>query len=664
MNLRAFRDRREAGQLLASKLAAYANRPDVIVLALPRGGVPVGHEVAQALNVPLDVFVVRKIGVPGHEELAMGAVASSGVRILNEQLIKQLRIPKHVVDKVTSQEMQELKRREALYRGGRPPPDLRGRTVILVDDGLATGASMQAAVQALRQLQPARIVVAVPTAAPDTCEALRSQVDEVICAITPEPFHAVGLWYQDFTQTSDSEVRDLLARHRQPEGRAEPAPADPAAGVVRAAAHGLEGAARDYDPLMDRIGDARFVLLGEASHGTHEFYRERAEITKRLVTEKGFTAVALEADWPDAYRVNRYVRGVGDDVDAVEALADFRRFPTWMWRNTDVVAFIEWLRARNDEQTPNHAKAGFYGLDLYSLHASMKAVLRYLEKIDPAAAQRARERYACFDQFGEDTQVYGFMTGLNLSKSCEEEVVQQLVELRNRSNDTRRSGRITEDETFYAEQNARLVKNAEAYYRTMFLKEESSWNLRDRHMVETIEALVNHLGHQRNPVKMVVWAHNSHLGDARATEMGQRGELNVGQLVREQYDGEAVLVGFTTHHGTVTAASAWDGPAERKRVRPALAGSYEALFHTAHPSPFLLSWRDDVAALLRDSRLERAIGVVYRPDKERMSHYFTARLPDQFDVVLHFDETHAVEPLETTAQWEAGEVPETFPFGV
>jgi erythromycin esterase-like protein/predicted phosphoribosyltransferase len=664
MNLRAFRDRREAGQLLASKLAAYANRPDVIVLALPRGGVPVGHEVAQALNVPLDVFVVRKIGVPGHEELAMGAVASSGVRILNEQLIKQLRIPKHVVDKVTSQEMQELKRREALYRGGRPPPDLRGRTVILVDDGLATGASMQAAVQALRQLQPARIVVAVSTAAPDTCEALRSQVDEVICAITPEPFHAVGLWYQDFTQTSDSEVRDLPARHRQPEGRAEPAPADPAAGVVRAAAHGLEGAARDYDPLMDRIGDARFVLLGEASHGTHEFYRERAEITKRLVTEKGFTAVALEADWPDAYRVNRYVRGVGDDVDAVEALADFRRFPTWMWRNTDVVAFIEWLRARNDEQTPNHAKAGFYGLDLYSLHASMKAVLRYLEKIDPAAAQRARERYACFDQFGEDTQVYGFMTGLNLSKSCEEEVVQQLVELRNRSNDTRRSGRITEDETFYAEQNARLVKNAEAYYRTMFLKEESSWNLRDRHMVETIEALVNHLGHQRNPVKMVVWAHNSHLGDARATEMGQRGELNVGQLVREQYDGEAVLVGFTTHHGTVTAASAWDGPAERKRVRPALAGSYEALFHTAHPSPFLLSWRDDVAALLRDSRLERAIGVVYRPDTERMSHYFTARLPDQFDVVLHFDETHAVEPLETTAQWEAGEVPETFPFGV
>ena len=246
--------------------------------------------------------------------------------LLNEALIKQLCIPKNIVDMVTSWEMEELKRREALYRGGRPPPDLRGRTVILVDDGLATGATMQAAVQALRQLQPARIVVAVPTAAPDTCEALRSQVDEVICAITPEPFHAVGLWYQDFSQTSDSEVRDLLARHRQPEGRAEPAPADPAAGVVRAAAHRLEGAARDYDPLMDRIGDARFVLLGEASHGTHEFYRERAEITKRLVTEKEFTAVALEADWPDAYRVNRYVRGVGDDVDAVEALADFADF--------------------------------------------------------------------------------------------------------------------------------------------------------------------------------------------------------------------------------------------------------------------------------------------------------------------------------------------------
>jgi erythromycin esterase-like protein/predicted phosphoribosyltransferase len=665
MNARAFRDRPEAGRLLASKLASYANRPDVIVLALPRGGVPVASEVAQALGAPLDVFVVRKLGVPGHEELAMGAIATGGVRVLNEDLIKQLHIPKYIIDMAVAQELQELKRREQLYRGGRPPPDVRGRTVILIDDGLATGATMRAAIQALRQLQPARIVAAVPTASRETCDALRPLVDEIVCAITPEPFHAVGLWYEDFSQTTDNKVRDLLARRAQPAPPPASNETDIAAAAVRASARPLTGATRDYDPLLNRIGDARFVLLGEASHGTHEFYRERAEITKRLIVEKGFAAVTVEADWPDAYRVNSYVRGVGDDVDATEALADFRRFPTWMWRNTDVVAFIEWLRAHNETRSAGDRKVGFYGLDLYSLRASMKAVLRYLEKVDPSAVQRASERYACFDQFGEDTQVYGFMTGLNLTKSCEEEVVSQLVELQRRAaNSGHHSGRVTEDEMFNAEQNARLVRNAEAYYRAMFIKEQPSWNLRDRHMVEMLDALVSHLDRQGGPVKVVVWAHNSHIGDARATEMGQRGELNVGQLVREQYEREAVLVGFTTHHGTVTAASAWDGPAERKRVRPALTNSYEALFHAAQPGRFLLTWSEDVAAHLRNPRLERAIGVVYRPDTERTSHYFGVRLPDQFDAVLHFDETRAVEPLETTAEWEAGEVPETFPFGV
>ena len=669
MELRPFRDRSEAGRLLAAKLAAYVNRPDVIVLALPRGGVPVAYEVARALGAPLDVFLVRKLGVPGHEELAMGAVATGGVRVLNDQVVRALRIPDYVIDTVAAQEQQELARRERLYRGGRPPPDVRGRTVILVDDGLATGATMQAAIKALRQLQPDRLVVAVPTAAPEACEALRAEVDEVICAITPEPFYAVGLWYEDFSQTTDEEVRDLLARRQHPEERqATPSTTDTTLmEAVRQSAYPLTGAAQDYDPLLDLVGEARFVLLGEASHGTHEFYHERAQITERLIKEKGFTAVAVEADWPDAYRVNRYVRGMSDDVDAIEALADFRRFPTWMWRNTDVVEFLEWLRAYNDALPLSATKIGFYGLDLYSLRASMKAVLHYLDKVDPDAAKRARARYACFDHFGEDTQVYGFMTASGLAKSCEEEVISQLVDLQRRAMEyARRDGHVAEDELFYAEQNARLVKNAEAYYRSMFLEEVSSWNLRDRHMVETLDALIAHLGRQGGRAKVVVWAHNSHLGDARATQMGQRGELNVGQLIRERYGREAMLVGFTTHHGTVTAASDWGGMAERKRVRPALAGSYEALFHAAQPTRFLLTWREGDTATegLRDPRLERAIGVIYRPETERMSHYFRARLPDQFDAVLHFDETRAVEPLERTAEWEAGEVPETFPFAV
>jgi len=429
----------------------------------------------------------------------------------------------------------------------------------------------------------------------------------------------------------------------------------------------LAGSARDYDPLMGRIGEAQFALVGEASHGTHEFYAERAEITKRLIAEKKFRAVAVEADWPDAYRVNRYVRGASDDVEAVEALADFRRFPTWMWRNTVVVEFIDWLRAYNDALPPGSEKVGFYGLDLYSLHASMKAVLRYLEKVDPEAARQARERYSCFDHVGEDTQAYGLLTRLNLSKSCEEEVIAQLLELQRRTADqVRRDGRLPDDELFYVEQNARLVKNAEAYYRSVYLEEVSSWNLRDRHMAETLDSLAAHLGRNGNRAKIAVWEHNSHLGDARATETGQRGELNVGQLVREKYANDAVLVGFTTHHGTVTAASDWGKSAERKSVRPALDGSYEALFHSAQLDRFLLVLNDSPMLVqhLNNPKLERAIGVIYRPETERQSHYFWARLASQFDAVLHFDETRALAPLETTAEWEAGELPETFPFAV
>ncbi len=665
-----FRDRRDAGRLLAEKLAAYANRPDVLMLALPRGGVPVAYEVARRLVAPLDVFVVRKLGVPGHEELAMGAVATVGVRVLNDQLVEQLGIPDQMIDAVAARERQELARRERLYRGGRPPPDVRGRTVILVDDGLATGATMYAAIEALRKQNPGRIVVAVPTASPDTCEEMKAKADDVICAITPDPFQAVGRWYQDFSQTSDEEVADLLARRSTPgnsEAAQNPNPDSALIKALRETAYPMAGSARDYDPLIGRIGEARFALLGEASHGTHEFYYERAEITKCLIAEKNFTAVAVEADWPDAYRLNRYVRGASDDVDAVEALADFRRFPTWMWRNTVMVEFIEWLRAHNDALPPGTEKVGFYGLDLYSLHASMKAVLRYLEKVDPEAAKRARERYSCFDHVGEDTQGYGLVTRLNLSKSCEEEVVRQLLEMQRRAADyMRRDGRLADDELFYAEQNARLVKNAEAYYRSVFLEEVSSWNLRDRHMAETLDALTAHLGRKGSRAKIAVWEHNSHLGDARATDMGQRGELNVGQLTREKYGSEAVLVGFTTHHGTVTAASDWGEPAERKRVRPALAGSYEALFHAAGRDRFLLIVNDSdmLAQQLGVARLERAIGVIYRPETERQSHYFRAQLPNQFDAVLHFDETRAVKPLETTEGWEAGELPETFPFAV
>ncbi|PYL37051.1 MAG: erythromycin esterase, partial [Verrucomicrobia bacterium] len=433
------------------------------------------------------------------------------------------------------------------------------------------------------------------------------------------------------------------------------------ADIVRRITQPLSGSSADYDSLLNLVGNARFVLLGEASHGTHEFYFERAQITKQLIIEKGFTVIAIEADWPDANRVHRYVRGASNDSNADEALSGFRRFPTWMWRNTVVVEFVEWLRQFNKDVDPKKAPAGFYGLDLYSLHASIDAVLSYLQKVDPEAARRARRRYSCFEHFSQEPQEYGYAATAGIIESCEDEVVDQLVEIQRKATEfLSRDGQRATDELFFAEQNARLVKNAEQYYRSMFRGRASSWNLRDRHMVETIEALVAHLNGSRQP-KAIVWAHNSHLGDARATEMSERGELNVGQLIRERFGNEAVLVGFTTHHGSVTAASDWGEIAERKRVRPALPGSYEELFHEVGVPGFLIDLREGGRKIdiLREARLERAIGVIYRPETERLSHYFHARLPEQFDAIIHIDETRALGPLERTSVWEKGELPET-----
>jgi erythromycin esterase-like protein len=440
--------------------------------------------------------------------------------------------------------------------------------------------------------------------------------------------------------------------------------AAPAVAAIRAIAIGLHGTAADFDPLLDRIGDARFVLLGEASHGTHEFYRVRAEITKRLIREKGFTAVAVEADWPDAHRVNRFVHGRGDDADAADALQGFRRFPQWMWRNADVLDFVGWLRAHNDSVVGNQRTVGFYGLDLYSLHASIDAVLTYLRTVDPDAARRAQTRYACFDNVGPDLHRYGAAAQLGLTPSCERAVVAQLVELQRSAGEyAKRDGRLDPDALFYAEQNARVVRNAEAYYRAAVSAGASSWNLRDEHMADTLAQLTAYLGRGGDEVKVVVWAHNSHLGDATWTEMGAGGELNVGQLVSERYPRDSVRVGFTTYSGTVTAASDWDAPAERKHVRPALAGSYERLFHDTELGNFILIFDHghDLAWSLDEPRLERAIGVIYRPETERGSHYFSASLTRQFDAVLHYDSTRAVEPLERGSVWDAGELPETYP---
>ena len=441
--------------------------------------------------------------------------------------------------------------------------------------------------------------------------------------------------------------------------------ADTAVSVVRQHARVLaeEGGAAQ---LLDAIDEhASIVLIGEATHGTHEFYRLRADLTRLLIERRGFTIVAAEADWPDAYRANRWVRLQSDDETAEAALSDFTRFPRWMWRNREVVRFLRWLRGHNADR-PLPERVGFYGLDLYSLHRSIACVIEYLDKTDPVAARAARQRYACFDIFGADPQAYGYAASARLTRSCEDAVVEQLLTLQQRALDyARRDGWIAADDYFVAEQNARVVRDAEAYYRAMFRGGAVSWNLRDRHMMATLESLRGHLRQTSRPDRAIVWAHNSHLGDARATALGAGGELNLGQLVRVRHGTAGCLVGMTTHTGTVTAAGAWDAPAELKDVRASLPGSYERLFHETGIPAFWLRLSEPLLrrALSVPPRLERAIGVIYKPDSERASHYFPANLPDQFDVVVHLDETRALEPLERWSRHDA-DLPETYPTGV
>ncbi|HEV2846616.1 MAG TPA: erythromycin esterase family protein, partial [Thermoanaerobaculia bacterium] len=412
----------------------------------------------------------------------------------------------------------------------------------------------------------------------------------------------------------------------------------------------------DLGALLERIGDSRVVLMGEATHGTSEFYRFRARLTRELVLRKGFNIVTVEADWPDAAQIDRYIRGL--QAPAMEE-PTFSRFPTWMWRNQEVRDFVHWLRDHNEGLTEPERKVSFHGLDVYSLYSSIGSVLRYLQDVDPAAAQVARLRYGCLTPWERDPALYGRAALTRRFALCEAEVLTTLREMLARRMDyAARDGERFLD----AVQNARIVANAERYYRAMYYGSAESWNLRDRHMFDTLQMV---LGFRGPEAKAVVWEHNSHVGNAAATEMGARGELNVGQLAREHFGDAAYIVGFGTDHGTVAAATDWDGEMEIKRVRPAHPESYERLCHESGVPSFLLHLksprRDEVREELEIPRLERAIGVIYRPETELLSHYFQAVLPWQFDEYVWFDETRAVTPLGAQ---EVSGTPETYPFGL
>ena len=874
-----FESRAEAGRQLAEELARLPlDRP--VIFALPRGGVPVAVEVARRLRAPLDLVFVRKIGAPGHPEVALGALVDGDrpQTVMNESVRKHLGADSAFLDRARARELAELNRRRAAYLGQRPPVDPSGRTAVVVDDGMATGATMKAALIALKQKGAARTCVAVPVAPESTLEEIGAEADMVVCLDPVRAFLGVGAHYMDFHQLTDAETIGLLrqawqatdsaeddtgsarqiqvpplgllgdlrlpadprglvlfahgsgsSRH-SPRNRAvaealgaqgfatllldllksgeaadrrnvfdipllaerlvevalwisgepdiadlplglfgastgagaallaaaeipgrisaivsrggrpdlagprladvraptllivggndrqvldlnrqalaaltcekllrivpgaghlfeepgaleevtamtaswfqnafvpdasRPVPAMPPAGTGSLAAalrEVVEPLPRLDDPsfaaAFDRYGDRRVVLLGEASHGTSEFYRARAAITRRLIERHGFTIVAVEADWPDAAAIDREIRSREGPVPPTEP---FTRFPTWMWRNRDVDNFVAVLRRHNTE-CPGTKQVSFYGLDLYSMTASIAAVLSYLDRVDPAAAAEARRRYGCLSPWSHELAAYGRAAIGRGYAICEIPVTRILVDLLEKK---LRYAAHDGEAFFDAAQNARLVASAERYYRVMYYGSTESWNLRDGHMYETLDRLLDWAGPKS---KAVVWAHNSHIGDARFTEIGQeQGQFNIGQLCRERHGDKAALIGFGTHSGTVAAASEWDGPMEVKSIRPSRPGSHEALCHDVGNQRFLLDMSRLGAPLrqrLSEPRLERYIGVIYRPETERWSHYSRASLPDQYDAFVWFDTTRAVIPLPTHTR--VGEE-KTYPFGL
>jgi erythromycin esterase-like protein len=421
---------------------------------------------------------------------------------------------------------------------------------------------------------------------------------------------------------------------------------------ARQFAHPLK-TVEDLDPLIKRIGDARFVLLGEASHGTSEYYQWRTHLSSRLIAEKGFNFVAVEGDWPDCYRLNRYVKGYSEEDNARDVLHAFNRWPTWMWANWEIVAFAEWMRKINKNRSN---KAGFYGLDVYSLWESMESILTYLEKKDPQAVQTARQAYQCFEPYGEDPQSYAWSTRM-VPDDCEDEVIDLLLEMQ------RRAGRYNGDPEagFNAEQNALVIKNAEQYYRAMVHTDSGSWNVRDQHMMETLDRLMDFHGPN---AKGIVWAHNTHIGDARYTDMARAGMFNIGQLAREKYQNEGVvLVGFGSYYGSVLAGKSWGAPMEQMEVPEARMGSWEDIFHqTGENDQVLIFDQDKVSDEFQEPRGHRAIGVVYHPKFESRGNYVPTVLPKRYDAFMYIDETEALHPLHI--QPEEVNPPDTYPWGV
>jgi len=634
-----FQDRKHAGRLLAEALKHYKNE-DAIIFALPRGGVPVAAEVSASLKLPLDVLIVRKIGAAFQAELAAGAICEDEDPVWNQSVLSQIGLNTEDLAPTLRAEKEKIKKQRELFRNDLKVSKCQHKTVFVVEEGLATVFTMLAAIKYLKKKGAAKIVVAVPVAAEKSARQLKTKVDEVVILEKPADLWAVSQWYDDFSQVSDEDV--IADLHRNNLNKT-----DMALEISRSLFKFKKPA--DLHALADAVKDKRVVMLGEATHGTNEFYQIRAELSKLLIENHGFSFIAVEGDWPDADRLHRYITK-GEGPSAREVLKRNHRWPTWMWANEEVAKLAEWMKGKN---------AGFYGLDVYSLFQSMDEVVRYLKAKEPELAEEIKKRYACFEPFETDEISYA-RSLIKFPAGCKSEVLlnlQKILDLRVK--------KITEDDDrlFSAQQNARTAANAEAFYRAMIGPEDNSWNVRDTHMMDTLDRLLERHG---EGAKAIVWAHNTHIGDYRATDMADAGYVNLGGLARQSYGKENVaLVGFGTYEGKVLASHSWGGVEEIMTVPPAVENSYEYQFHRAAVqsgcSQYFMIFNQEHPQFVKRMG-HRAIGVVYEPSREKRSNYVPTELSKRYDAFVFVDLTHALHSLHVP--YLKGDFPETWPTGM
>jgi erythromycin esterase len=642
-----FRNRSEAGQRL-SKRVLRSEWQDAVVLALPRGGVPVAVALAQKLGVPLQVLIVRKLGAPLQPEFALGALVEDGTVWLNEGAIRFEAVKSEELAAIREREWRRIQDQKSSFRHGEELPSLAGKKVILVDDGIATGATMFAAIEAVKKQGAIKILVAVPVCAASTSHQIAAAGAELLALAEPERLISVGMWFDDFSQVEDKEVIGELggsSRRRRSSER-----------LSHLIADRLQPLEEDADlaPLIAHVRHCKVVMLGEATHGTSEFYRFRARLSNWLLKNENYSFVAVEGDWPDAERLQRHIRN-GRYRSAKEVMKSFRRWPTWLWANAETADFIE--------ERKKSERAGFYGLDVYSLFESMNCVLDYASRENPFLARLLRERYACFEPFERDEYAYA-RSLQRFPEGCAHAVLQSLETLLRE----RLSPGQSHEARFSAEQNARIVVNAEAYYRALLGSDEQSWNVRDSHMLDTLDQIFGWCSRSSKPERGIVWAHNTHVGDYRATDMAAAGYVNLGGLARQTYGADQVaLVGLGTYAGKVVASRAWGGREQVLSIPPAKPGSWEAYFHEALRARnlrqgYVLFDSTDHEGAFAEVLGHRAIGVVYHPGHEGRGNFVPTALSRRYDAFVMFDETHPLHSLHSPHL--AGRFPETWPKGV